>query len=109
MLCMYRIIFPVLHAAMNLASVLEPATVGWKRHMYAIIPPASRMQMPPKEHWVLWQVAQSELAKACAIRAVKNNVGFIAVDIGYGTIGKFEAWCCLPEVEAFVARIIEEF
>ncbi len=68
MLRMYRIIFPVLHAAMNLASVLEPATVGWKRHLYAIVPPASHMQTPPKEHWVLGQVAQSESAKACAIR-----------------------------------------
>jgi hypothetical protein len=30
---MYKIILPVLQAAMNSASVLDPATVGWKRHL----------------------------------------------------------------------------
>jgi hypothetical protein len=33
MLWMYRIVLPVLHAAMNSALVLEPVTVGWKRHL----------------------------------------------------------------------------
>ncbi len=59
---MNRIIFPVSHAAMNSASVLEPATVGWKRHLYAIVPPARRIHTPPKDRQVLGQVAQSKSA-----------------------------------------------
>ena len=58
---------------MNSASVLEPATVGWKRHLYAIVPPARRMQIPPNERRVLGHVAQSESAYACAVRA--SNCG----------------------------------
>ena len=62
MLLTYRIVLPVSHAAMNSASVLDPAIVGWKRHLYAMVPPARRMQTPPKERRVLGQVAQSESA-----------------------------------------------
>ena len=68
MLLMYRIVRPVSHAAINLASVLDPAIVGWKRHLYAIVPPARWMQTPPKERRVLGHVAQSESAYACAMR-----------------------------------------
>jgi hypothetical protein len=52
---------------MNSASVLDPATVGWERHLYAMVPPARQTHTPPKEHRVLGQVAQSELAYVWAI------------------------------------------
>jgi hypothetical protein len=45
---------------MNSASVDDPATVGWNLHLYAIVPPARRMQMPLKDRRVLTHVAQSE-------------------------------------------------
>ena len=69
MLRTYNIIFPVSYAAMNSASVEEPAIVGWNLHLYAIVPPAKRKQAPPKEPWVLGQVAQSESAYACSMLA----------------------------------------
>ncbi len=67
MLQTYNIIFPVSCAAMNSASVEEPAIVGSNYHLYAIVPPAKRTQAPPKERRVLEQVAQSESAYACMI------------------------------------------
>ncbi len=57
-----RIIFPVSHAAINSASVEDPATVGWNLHLYAMVPPVSRTHTPPKERHVFTHVAQSKSA-----------------------------------------------
>ncbi len=60
---------PVSHAAINSASVEVPAKVGWNLHLYAMVPPANRIQSPPNDRRVLTHVAQSESAYACAIDA----------------------------------------
>jgi hypothetical protein len=49
---------------MNSASVDDPATVGWNLHLYAIVPLASRITVPPNDRLVFTQVAQSESAYA---------------------------------------------
>ena len=64
------IILPVSYAAINSASVDELATVGWNLHLYAIVPPARRMQMPLNDRLVLTQEAQSESEYACAMLAL---------------------------------------
>ena len=56
---------------MNSASVLEPAMFGWKRHLYAIMPPASQMQSPSSR--VLGHVAQSESAHAWMVKASNSG------------------------------------
>ena len=45
---------------MNSAWVDDPVTASWNLHLYAIVPPARRMQMPLEDRRVLTQVAQSE-------------------------------------------------
>ena len=54
---MNKIILPVSYAAINLASVEDPATVGWNFVLYTMIPPTSQMTAPPNEWQVLTQVA----------------------------------------------------
>ncbi len=111
---MKSIILPVSQVAMNLASVLEPATVGWNRHLYAIVPPASQIQMPPNERLILGHVAQSELAYACAMRASKvgrfsrRDIIAITVNDRGGAHWEFRSRDCAPEIQTIIARLIEE-
>ncbi len=69
MLHINKHIRPTSLAAMNSASVEESATVGWNFVLYAIVPPASWMQIPLKERRVLIQEAQSESPYAMAMFA----------------------------------------
>jgi hypothetical protein len=55
---------------MNLASVDEPATVGWNFDLNAMVPLARRITVPQHEHRVFAQVAQSELAYAWTMLAL---------------------------------------
>ncbi len=54
----------------NSASVDDPATVGWKFNLYAMVLPARQITVLPKEQHVLMHVAQSELAKVWATVAL---------------------------------------
>ena len=66
MLRINRHIRPTSHAAMNLASVNERATVGWNFVLYATTPPDRKMHTPVNDQQVLVQVDQSESAYATA-------------------------------------------
>ncbi len=57
------------HAVINSASVDDSTTVGWNLVLYAIVPPASWMQIPLNECHVLMHVAQSESPYATAVVA----------------------------------------
>ncbi len=70
MLLIKRHIQLTLHAAINSASVDDSATVGWNLVWYAIVLPASWMQIPLNKHLVLTHVAQSELPYATAVIAL---------------------------------------
>ncbi len=62
MLQIKRIILPESYAAINSASVVDPATVGWNLVLYVIVPPARRIAVPPKDCHVSTHDAQSESA-----------------------------------------------
>ncbi len=70
MLLTKRHIQPMSHAVINSASVDDSGTVGWNLVLYAIVPPASWMQIPLSERCILTLVAQSELPYATAVVAL---------------------------------------
>ena len=84
---------PTSQAAMNSASVEDSATVGWNLVLYAIVPPASWMQIPLNDLRVLTHVAQSEspyataMLASCCGRSLRRRSLQLLLIVGSGPLG----------------------
>jgi hypothetical protein len=89
---------------MNLASVDEPATVGWNFDLYAMVLLVRQITVPQNEHRVFTQVAQSKLVytwtmlASCSGGLPREEVLLVAAYPWERTFFEFRPGCHLPEV-----------